>query len=169
METRASVIPDGPPTEGLPIPMPIPTKRERSRSFTMGSSRTIFLSRRNSRRRAASSISETDTEIIAHLIDERINEGCSFPDAVRGALGQIKGSYALGILYEGAEGCFIVAKKESPLVIGLAEGEFFVASDVPPILSYTRDFLFMEDGEMALLSTEGVKVFNASGEAIAKD
>jgi glucosamine--fructose-6-phosphate aminotransferase (isomerizing) len=112
--------------------------------------------------------SETDTEIIAHLIDEKIKGGGSFPDAVRGALGQIKGSYALGILYEGDGGCFIVAKKESPLVIGLAEGEVFVASDVPPILSYTRDFLFMEDGELAVLSREGVKLFNAGGEAITK-
>jgi glucosamine--fructose-6-phosphate aminotransferase (isomerizing) len=113
--------------------------------------------------------SETDTEIIAHLIDEMIKEGCSFLDAVRTALEKIKGSYALGILYEGDERRFIVARKESPLVVGLGEGEYFVASDIPPILSYTRDFVFMEDGELAVLSGEGVKFFNAKGQELTKE
>jgi glucosamine--fructose-6-phosphate aminotransferase (isomerizing) len=113
--------------------------------------------------------SETDTEIIAHLIDEMIKEGCSFLDAVRTALDKVKGSYALGILYEGDERCFIAARKESPLVIGLGNGECFVASDVPPVLSYTRDFIFMEDGEIALLSGEGAKVFDAKGREITKE
>jgi glucosamine--fructose-6-phosphate aminotransferase (isomerizing) len=112
--------------------------------------------------------SETDTEIIAHLIDEMIQEGCSFLDAVRTAMEKIKGSYALGILYEGDESRFIVARKESPLVVGMGEGEYFVASDIPPILSYTRDFVFMEDGELALLSGEGVKFFNAKGQELTK-
>ena len=113
--------------------------------------------------------SETDTEIISHLIDEFIQEGHSFLDAVKITLGQIKGSYALGILFEGDEGCLVVAKKESPLVIGLGEEEYFIASDVPPILPYTRDFIFMEDGEVALLSFKGVKVFDAKGDEVSKE
>ena len=113
--------------------------------------------------------SETDTEIISHLIDEMIREGCSFLDAVRTALDRIKGSYALGILFEGDEQCLIAARKESPLVIGLGEGEYFIASDVPPILPYTKDFVFMEDGEVAVLSPNGVKVFDARGEEISKE
>ena len=113
--------------------------------------------------------SETDTEIISHLIDEFIQEGNSSLEAVRIALGKIKGSYALGILLEGDEQSLIAARKESPLVIGLGKGEYFIASDVPPILPYTRDFIFMEDGEVALLSSKGVKVFDAKGGEVSKE
>jgi glucosamine--fructose-6-phosphate aminotransferase (isomerizing) len=113
--------------------------------------------------------SETDTEIISHLIDEFIQEGNSSLEAVRIALDKIKGSYALGILLEGNEQSLIAARKESPLVIGLGEGEYFIASDVPPILPYTRDFIFMEDGEVALLSSKGVKVFDAKGGEVSRE
>ena len=113
--------------------------------------------------------SETDTEIISHLIDELIQEGHSSLEAVRMALDKIKGSYALGILLEGNEQSLIAARKESPLVIGLGKGEYFIASDVPPILPYTRDFIFMEDGEVALLSSEGVKVFDSKGTEVSKE
>jgi glucosamine--fructose-6-phosphate aminotransferase (isomerizing) len=113
--------------------------------------------------------SETDTEIISHLIDEFIQEGYSFLEAVRIALDKIKGSYALGILFEGDEGSLIAAKKESPLVVGIGEEEYFIASDVPAILPYTRNFIFMEDGEVALLSHKGVKVFNAKGDEVSKE
>jgi len=113
--------------------------------------------------------SETDTEIIAHLIDEFIREGHSFLEAVRVTLDKIKGSYALGILYEGDETCLIGARNEAPLVIGLGEGENFVASDIPPILPYTRSFIFMEDGEIAVLSSKGVKVYNAKGAEVSKE
>ena len=113
--------------------------------------------------------SETDTEVISHLIDEFIEEGSSFPDAVRMTLDKIRGSYALGILFEGDEKCLIAARKESPLVIGLGEGEYFIASDIPPLLPYTRDFIFMEDGEVAHLSSEGVRVFDARGNKVSKE
>ena len=92
-----------------------------------------------------------------------------FPDAVKITLSKIKGSYALGILYEGDETCFIGARNEAPLVIGLGEGEYFIASDIPPILPYTRDFIFMEDGEVAVLSSKGVKVYDAKGDEVQKN
>jgi glucosamine--fructose-6-phosphate aminotransferase (isomerizing) len=113
--------------------------------------------------------SETDTEIVAHLVDEFIQEGHSFLDAVRITLDKIKGSYALGILYEGDETCLIGARNEAPLVIGLGKDEYFIASDIPPILSYTRNFIFMEDGEVAFVSTKGVKVYDAKGEEVSKE
>jgi len=113
--------------------------------------------------------SETDTEIISHLIDEFVQEGYSSLEAVRIALDKIKGSYALGILLDGDEQSLIAARKESPLVIGLGKGEYFIASDIPPVLPYTREFIFMEDGEVALLSSQGVKVFNASGSEVVKE
>ncbi len=113
--------------------------------------------------------SETDTEIISHLIDEFLQEGCSPFEAVKIALDKIKGSYALGILLEGEEHSLIAARKESPLVIGLGKGEYFVASDIPPVLPYTREFVFMEDGEVALLSSQGVKFFDAQGSEVSKE
>jgi glucosamine--fructose-6-phosphate aminotransferase (isomerizing) len=113
--------------------------------------------------------SETDTEIISHLIDEFVREGYSSLEAVRIALGKIKGSYALGILLEGEEQSLIAARKESPLVIGLGEDEYFIASDIPPVLPYTRKFVFMEDGEVALLSSQGVKFFDAQGGEVTKE
>jgi glucosamine--fructose-6-phosphate aminotransferase (isomerizing) len=113
--------------------------------------------------------SETDTEIVSHLIDEFIREGHSSLEAVRLGLDKIKGSYALGILLEGDEQSLIAARKESPLVIGLGKGEYFIASDIPPLLPYTRDFIFMEDGEVALLSFEGVKVFGSKGDEVSKE
>jgi glucosamine--fructose-6-phosphate aminotransferase (isomerizing) len=113
--------------------------------------------------------SETDTETIAHLIDASIQEGQSFLEAVKSTLGQIKGAYALGILYEGEDTCLIGARNEAPLIIGLGENEYFIASDIPPILPYTRNFIFMEDGEITFLSTKGVKVYNAKGEEVSKE
>ena len=113
--------------------------------------------------------SETDTEIISHLIDEFLQEGYSSLEAVKHALDKIKGSYALGILLEGEEQSLIAARKESPLVIGLGKGEYFVASDIPPVLPYTREFIFMEDGEVALLSSQGVKFFDAQGGEVTKE
>jgi len=121
------------------------------------------------KRKGRTFTSETDTEVISHLVDELIQEGCSFLDAVRIALEKIRGSYALGILFEGDERCLIAAKKESPLVVGIGEKEYFIASDVPAILPYTRNFIFMEDGELALLSEEGVRFFNVKGEEISKE
>ena len=113
--------------------------------------------------------SETDTEIVSHLIDEFVREGHSFLEAVRMALDKIKGSYALGILFEGDEKHLVAARKESPLVIGLGEGEYFIASDIPPILPYTQNIIFMEDGEVALLSSSGVKFFNVKGDEVTKE
>jgi len=113
--------------------------------------------------------SETDTEIISHLIDEFLQEGYEPLIAVRKAMERIKGSYALGILVEGEQRALIACRNESPLVIGLGEGEYFIASDIPPILPHTRNFIFMEDGEIAYLSTEGIKLYDSEGKEISRE
>ncbi|MCX8117126.1 MAG: glutamine--fructose-6-phosphate transaminase (isomerizing) [Desulfobacterota bacterium] len=113
--------------------------------------------------------SETDTEVIAHLIDLFLGEGASFLEAVRKTFGQIRGSYALGILCEGNEDHLIGARKESPLVVGLGEGEYFIASDLPPLLPYTRDFIFLDDGEIVSLSPQGCRIYNEKGEEVFKE
>jgi glucosamine--fructose-6-phosphate aminotransferase (isomerizing) len=113
--------------------------------------------------------SETDTEVIAHLIDRFLGEGLPFDEAVRCALGKIKGSYALGVLCEKEPDKLIAARSESPLVVGLGEGELFIASDTPAVLNYTRNFIFLEDGEMAVLSDGEVEILDLEGKGIPRE
>ena len=94
--------------------------------------------------------SETDTEVIAHLIEETHKTEVDFEKAVRESLAQLRGAYAVCILNEMDPGCLIAAKLGSPMVVGLGEGEFFVASDIPAVLAYTREMVFMEDGELVV-------------------
>jgi glucosamine--fructose-6-phosphate aminotransferase (isomerizing) len=96
--------------------------------------------------------SETDTEVIAHLVEAKYKAGGSFEGAARQALAELRGAYAVCILCEREPGTLIAAKQGSPMVVGLGEGEFFVASDIPAILSHTREMVFMEDGEMAVFA-----------------
>ena len=112
--------------------------------------------------------SETDTEIIAHLIQSYLFRGNSFEQAVRNALKRIKGSYAIGIICEEEPEKLIAARNESPLVIGLGKQEWFIASDIPAFLSHTRKVIFPDDGEIAVLSNKGVKINNLSGTKVSK-
>ena len=113
--------------------------------------------------------SETDTEIIAHLIQNYLFKGTSFENAVRHALKRIKGSYAIGVICEEEPKKLIAARNESPLVIGLGEQECFMASDIPAFLSHTKKAIFLDDGEMAVLSEKGVKLNSLSGKKISKE
>ncbi len=101
--------------------------------------------------------SETDTEVIAHLIEEMENEKSkSFFDSVRRALNRLVGAYAIAALSVREPGTMVVAKKGSPLVIGVGEGEFFVASDAYPISEHTKKVVYLEDGEVAALTASGI-------------
>ena len=108
--------------------------------------------------------SETDTEILSHLIQSNLFKGLSFEEAVRQALLQVQGSYAVAVLYEGEKDKMIAARKESPLILGLGQGEHFVASDIPAILPYTRKMIFLEDGEMAVLEEDSFRISTLWGE-----
>jgi glucosamine--fructose-6-phosphate aminotransferase (isomerizing) len=110
--------------------------------------------------------SETDTEIIAHLIQSYLFKGNGFEQAVRNALKRIKGSYAVGVICEDEPTKLIAARNESPLVIGLGEHECFAASDIPAFLSSTRKVMFLDDGEMAVLSKKGVKLTSLTGKKV---
>ena len=94
--------------------------------------------------------SETDTEVIAHLIEETLHGEADFEKAVRLTLAQLRGAFAVCILNEKEPEFLIAAKQGSPMVVGLGDGEFFVASDVPAILANTREMVFMEDGELVV-------------------
>jgi glucosamine--fructose-6-phosphate aminotransferase (isomerizing) len=108
--------------------------------------------------------SETDTEILSHLIQSNLFKGLGFEEAVRQALLQVQGSYAVAVLYEGEKDKMIAARKESPLILGLGQGEHFVASDIPAILPYTRRMIFLEDGEMVVLGEDSFRISTLWGE-----
>ena len=106
--------------------------------------------------------SETDTEVVAHLIEEYRKDGTSFVDAVKKSLKELEGHYALVMIAADEPGTIIAAKHGPPLVIGLGEGENIVASDVAPLLAYTRNIIYLEDGEYAVANDQSVNVFVAS-------
>jgi glucosamine--fructose-6-phosphate aminotransferase (isomerizing) len=112
--------------------------------------------------------SETDTEVVAHLIEAQLQDTGDLEVAVRRALSSLVGSYALGIIWRGDPHRLVAARNGSPLVVGLGDREFFIASDVPAILSHTRDVLFLDDEEIAVLSPDGVTVTSVSGEPVEK-
>ena len=113
--------------------------------------------------------SETDTEVIAHLIDQYLQEGHSFREATRAALRHLSGSFALVALSERDPETLLTAKNATPIVIGLGEEESFVASDIPALLDYTRRVLFLDDGEMAEVSRQGVALSDFSGRPIERE
>ncbi len=96
--------------------------------------------------------SETDTEIIAHLVDQHLQDCGDFELAVRAALAEVRGAYAVAIICEREPDKLIAAKLGSPLVVGQGVGEFFVASDIPAMLSHTREMIFLEEGEIVVFA-----------------
>jgi glucosamine--fructose-6-phosphate aminotransferase (isomerizing) len=108
-------------------------------------------------------LSETDTEVIAHLIDSFARDGVSLETAVREAARHLEGAYAIAVIDERDPEIVVGARKGSPLVVGLGQGEFFLASDIPAILHRTRDVLFLDDDEMAILSDVGVRITDLKG------
>lgn len=114
--------------------------------------------------------SETDTEVIAHLIEENLihtraatNEE-QLIKAVQKTNGQIAGAFAIGVLWAHTPGLLVGLKNQSPLVVGLGKDENFLASDVPAFLQHTHKALFLEDGEMVVLRANGVTVLDANGQ-----
>jgi glucosamine--fructose-6-phosphate aminotransferase (isomerizing) len=108
-------------------------------------------------------VSDTDTEIIAHLIDARVRKGDDLEHAVRAALAEVEGAYAIAVLWERAPDRIVVAKNASPLVLGLGDGETFCGSDIPALLPHTRRMIVMEDGQMAVLTRDGARVSTLAG------
>ncbi len=103
--------------------------------------------------------SETDTETIAHLIEEEMKTG-TFENAVSSALKKIKGTYGLAVMNSNEPGTLIAARNFSPLLIGLGDGEYIVASDAAAVLKHTKNVVYLDDGEMAVLTPTGHKVYD---------
>ncbi|MEA2568647.1 MAG: hypothetical protein QOI24_648 [Acidobacteriota bacterium] len=111
---------------------------------------------------------ETDTEVVAHLIEETMKDGTKFVDAVKRTLKELEGHYAL-VMIDGSEpGTIIAAKHGPPLVVGLGENENLLASDVAPLLAYTRDIIYLEDGEYVIVTNQKVELFNRQDERILR-
>ncbi|OGQ66947.1 MAG: glutamine--fructose-6-phosphate aminotransferase [Deltaproteobacteria bacterium RIFCSPLOWO2_12_FULL_50_11] len=112
--------------------------------------------------------SETDSEIICHLIQMYLDQGLKMEKAFPKALCQVRGSYALAVLYEKEPHRIYVAKNASPLVVGKGQGENFVASDIPAILNQTRTILILEDQEWGFLEKDTIRIFNLKGQPIRR-
>jgi len=112
--------------------------------------------------------SETDTEIVSHLIVKHLHQGLAYLDAVRLTLGEIKGSYALVIINAREPRMLVAARKESPLILGLGEGEFFLASDIPAVLPYTRRVIFLEDHDLVVVQDGQYLLLDRAGQKIER-
>lgn len=110
--------------------------------------------------------SETDTEVIAHLIEKYLEDDLEF--AVTKALEKVVGAYALGVLWLKRPDMLIAARKQSPLVIGISENECFMASDIPALLPYTNKVIFLEDGQMAILKGNSIELKDIFSKELVK-
>ena len=111
-------------------------------------------------------VTETDTEIIAHLIEEHLRQSHNFEEAVRAAMVELRGIFALSIINADEADTIIAVRQGPPVVIGLGDREFFVASDIPPILHHTRDVFFLGDGEIAVINKDAVRVTDFEGNTV---
>lgn len=112
--------------------------------------------------------SETDTEVLCHLIN-KYSENNPLEKAVRTALKEVRGAYAFAVINEKEPDKIVAVRKESPLVIGLGEGEYFLASDVPAFLSHSKEVIFLENNEMAVMHRDGVIITDFEGIPLNKN
>ena len=113
-------------------------------------------------------ISDTDTEVVAQLIESAVAEGNGLLDAVQQVLPQLEGAYALAIVDREAPNRIVVARQGSPLVLGIGIGENFAGSDTLSLRSVTDTFIYLEDGDIAELSADGYRIFDANGEIVER-
>ena len=114
-------------------------------------------------------VSQTDTEVIAQWLDEEYRQTPNPMEALRRTLKAMKGSYALGILFEDHPGVLYAVRKDSPLIIGLGKGENLIASDITPVLAYTRDYLLVEENEIAVITPERAELYSPEGEPVQRE
>jgi glucosamine--fructose-6-phosphate aminotransferase (isomerizing) len=114
--------------------------------------------------------SETDTEVLAHLVEHHLKRTARLDQAVKLALREVRGSYAVGVVSSSAPDRLVAAKHGAGgVVIGLGRGETFIASDIPAILTHTRDVLILEDEEIATVTADGVEVATLAGEPVQRE
>jgi glucosamine--fructose-6-phosphate aminotransferase (isomerizing) len=118
--------------------------------------------------------SETDTEVLAHLIEQKCIEGgecdrrVGLENAIRTALHEVRGSYAIAVISQEVPDTVFVARKDSPLILGLGEGENFIASDIPAVMRFTRRVVLLEDGDFATLTPDSVEITDFEGNPLER-
>ena len=113
--------------------------------------------------------SETDTELISHLIEEKLKTGRGLTEAVREAVMRLRGSFSIVVMSETEPDKLVAAKTATPLVLGLGDGENFIASDIPAILQHTRRAMILEDGELAEVTASGIRLMKFDGTAVTRN
>ena len=112
--------------------------------------------------------SETDTEVVAHLIDKYLHKGHNLADAVRAATKDVRGSYAIAVISESEPGTLVAARSGCPLVVGRSKQASFVASDVMAMLVHTRDVTYLEEGDIAVVTSADVHLTDADGHVVSR-
>ena len=113
-------------------------------------------------------LSETDTEVAAHLVHDHLKSGCDLPEAVRRSVARFTGAFALLVFDATDPDRFVVSRVASPLVVGLGIGENFVASGVPALLPVTQRFIYLEQGDLAEIKRDAVNIFDVDGNAVER-
>jgi glutamine---fructose-6-phosphate transaminase (isomerizing) len=113
-------------------------------------------------------VTETDTEVIAHLVSQELKTGCKPVDAVRAALPRFEGAFALAFLFEGYENLIIGARKGSPLAVGYGQGEMYLGSDAIALAPLTDMISYLEDGDVTVITRDGIDFLNADGESLRR-
>ena len=112
-------------------------------------------------------VSETDTEVLAHLVEERYDG--DLVEAVRGALNEVRGAYAIGVMHADHPDRIVGARMNVPLIVGIGEGETFLASDVPAILEHTKNVVILHEGDIADVTAAGARILRLDGSAVERD
>lgn len=112
-------------------------------------------------------VSETDTEVLPHLIESNYQNDLTL--AVKESIKEIEGSYAIGVISTRDPGKVVASRCGSPLIIGIGEGEMFLSSDIPALLSYTNKVIFLEEREIATITKDGVEIINSEGKILQKE
>src|SRR3981081_1742482 len=111
---------------------------------------------------------DTDTEVIAHLVNRQIKKGCEPVDAVRSALPRLEGAFALAFLFEGYDNLIVGARKGSPLAVGYGRGEMYLGSDAIALAPLTDMISYLDDGDVTVVTRQGIDFFNAKGEQLRR-
>jgi glucosamine--fructose-6-phosphate aminotransferase (isomerizing) len=120
-------------------------------------------------KQGAEFVSETDTEVVAHLVNSYILKGASPPDAVKQALPQLRGAFALAFVFKDHQNLMIGARKGSPLAVGYGDGEMYLGSDAIALAPFTDNISYLEDGDWVVLNRKGAVVHNAQGDVVHRD
>ena len=128
-----------------------------------------FIDLRDGLKTARTFVTETDTEVVAHLIDEALKRGLAPKDAFAQSLKKLHGAFAIAVIIDGYDGEIYVSRRGSPLAIGLGDGENYLGSDALALASLTQDIIFLEEGDWAVIGRDGVEIYDENDNPVTRD